>query len=300
PLPSDITQGMTDEQRDILSRMIASQEYFLLWGPPGTGKTSVMIRALAHWTLRCTSEKLLLLAYTNRAVDEICEALDAIGGDTRRHYLRIGSRHGVAEHFRSQLLPEQISAASTRAELRHMLESRRIYVGTVASLAQNETLFQLLHFDRLVVDEASQLLEPQIVGLLPRFKHFTLVGDHRQLPAVSAQNDFDTRVSDPDLLGIGLRDLRDSFFERLYRRCQEHGWTHAFGQLTMQGRMHQDIMAFPSWHFYDGALQTLPDSQRQSQPLTPYFFREKNSVGGGISEARVEKALGAQRVVFLP
>lgn len=297
PLPPDITQGMTDEQRELLGRMIASEEYFLLWGPPGTGKTSVMIRALAHWVLRCTSDKLLLLAYTNRAVDEICEALDAIGGDIRNHYLRIGSRHGAGERFRPQMLPEQLAGVDTRADLRRLLESRRIYVGTVASLAQNEALFQLLAFERLVVDEASQLLEPQIVGLLPRFRHFTLVGDHRQLPAVSAQNEFDTRVNDPDLRDIGLRDLRDSFFERLYRRCQAQGWTHAFGQLTMQGRMHQDIMEFPSRLFYDASLRILPHSERQIRPAPAYLDFGKKSEGDGQGEGI---ALGARRVAFIP
>ncbi|MBL7775179.1 MAG: AAA family ATPase, partial [Saprospiraceae bacterium] len=70
-----------------VERIATAPGFFLLWGPPGTGKTSVMLRDLAGWVLRNTSDNLLLLAYTNRAVDEICEALDDLGGDIRERYL---------------------------------------------------------------------------------------------------------------------------------------------------------------------------------------------------------------------
>ncbi|MBK6932027.1 MAG: AAA family ATPase [Saprospirales bacterium] len=242
---------------EILHQITRSQHFFLLWGPPGTGKTSVMLRDLADWVLRETADNLLLLAYTNRAVDEICEALDSLGGGIREQYLRIGSRFSTAARFRDQLLGVRIAGAGTRAELRAALEARRIFVSTVASFAQNDKLLEIKKFQRLIVDEASQILEPQLVGLLTRFEHFVLIGDHRQLPAVTAQTPEYTRVSDPELNAIGLADLRDSYFERLYRRCLERGLTEHYGQLYRQGRMHADIMDFPNRHFYGGRLQTL-------------------------------------------
>jgi very-short-patch-repair endonuclease len=243
--------------------------YHLLWGPPGTGKTSVMLRDMAAAVLRDTTDNLLILAYTNRAVDEICEALQTIGGDIERQYLRIGSRHATAERFRGQLLQHKIAGAKTRAELRSVLDSHRVFVSTLASFSQNEGLTRLKKFQRLIVDEASQILEPQIIGLLTRFEHFTLIGDHRQLPAVTAQRPESTRVADEELLGIGLTDLRESYFERLYRRCISQGWHWAYDQLQRQGRMHRDIMDFPNRHFYGGMLQTLegPAGERQHQAL---------------------------------
>ncbi|MCB9332288.1 MAG: DUF559 domain-containing protein [Lewinellaceae bacterium] len=253
PSPPPLGEGMGVG----LTKIAQSQNFFLLWGPPGTGKTSIMLRDLAGWVLGETTDNLLLLAYTNRAVDEICEALDSLGGNIREQYLRIGSRFSTAERFRDQLLSAHTVNAGNRAELLAILEPRRIIVSTVASFAHNENLLAIKKIQRLVVDEASQILEPQLVGLLTRFEHFVLIGDHRQLPAVTAQAPELTRVDDPDLNGIGLYDLRDSYFERLYRLCQQHGLEEHYGQLYRQGRMHADIMDFPNRYFYDGQLQTL-------------------------------------------
>lgn len=291
-------EGMSAEQWAVFEKIKRSKDYFLLWGPPGTGKTSVMVRAIAQWVLSDTQDNLLLLAYTNRAVDEICEALEALGGDIQSQYLRIGSRHATAERFKAQLLSHQIAGVNTRAELRAVLDSRRVFVSTVASFGQNDGLLRLKKFQRLVVDEASQILEPQLVGLLTRFEHFILVGDHRQLPAVTTQRPELTRVEDADLLAMGLSDLRDSYFERLYRRCSAEGWDWAVGRLSHQGRMHADIMDFPNRFFYDGFLSTLAGAtadpshaQRQHDPLwydLPGIFPQW------------ERLLGERRVVFLP
>ncbi|MEO1712936.1 MAG: AAA domain-containing protein, partial [Bacteroidota bacterium] len=89
-LPGDVQApvSLTGEQGQIFSKMIQARDYFLLWGPPGTGKTSRMLRAFVEYILKSTSEDLLLLAYTNRAVDEICEAIHDIGELAIDQYLR--------------------------------------------------------------------------------------------------------------------------------------------------------------------------------------------------------------------
>lgn len=259
--------------------------YHLLWGPPGTGKTSVQLRDMAADILANTDDNLLLLAYTNRAVDEICEALDSIGGNIRSLYIRLGGKFSSSARFREQLLSEKIAEATTRADLKTILEKHRIFVSTVASFSSNDSLLALKKFQRLIVDEASQILEPQIVGLLTRFDHFTLIGDHCQLPAVTTQRPEFTQVNDADLLDIGLTDLRDAYFQRMYLRCIEQGWHWAYSQLCHQGRMHLDIMDFPNRFFYNNTLQGLPPE-----------------IGGGWQSDVLpgsEEPLLQQRVVFL-
>ena len=44
--PSVEISELTKEQNQVLNEMIGAKDYYLLWGPPGTGKTSVMLRHL--------------------------------------------------------------------------------------------------------------------------------------------------------------------------------------------------------------------------------------------------------------
>jgi len=253
----DPRPGLTEEQQRLLAKMLNAPGYFLLWGPPGTGKTSVMIREFARGVLTHTEDNLLLLAFTNRAVDEICEALDAIGDGIREQYIRIGSKHATSIHFSEQLLQHKISQAANRSELVSVLSRHRIFVSTVASFSQNVDMLKVKRFQRLLVDEASQILEPQLIGLLNKFDQYILVGDHRQLPAVTSQGADLGRVVDLELNSFGLFDLRASYFERVYRLCEERKLDQHFGRLSVQGRMNEEIMAFPNEYFYNGFLRAM-------------------------------------------
>ncbi|NNE28637.1 MAG: AAA family ATPase, partial [Saprospiraceae bacterium] len=173
-------KGMTGHQELVFKKALQAKEYFLLWGPPGTGKTKILLRNLVAYLLEQTKENILLLAYTNRAVDEICGAIESINADVQSKYLRIGSRYSTGEPFVQQLLQQQIAEVDTRAKLRELIQSKRVVVSTVASMATKPELLKLHNFDRVIIDEASQILEPMLVGLLAKFKQSILIGDHKQ------------------------------------------------------------------------------------------------------------------------
>ena len=69
-----IAQVGDDFERVVLKAQ-AARDYFLLVGPPGTGKTSRALRRMVEHFYATSSMQILLLAYTNRAVDEICQSL---------------------------------------------------------------------------------------------------------------------------------------------------------------------------------------------------------------------------------
>jgi DNA replication ATP-dependent helicase Dna2 len=268
--------ALTDEQHRILEKIVVAKDYFLLWGPPGTGKTSVMLSQLTAHLIENTTENILLLAYTNRAVDEICEAIEANGEAYSAHYLRIGSRHSTDISFHKNLLDKQLEEINTRKDLRELIESRRIFVATVSSMNGRLELLKLKKFHSVIIDEASQITEPQIVGLLPNFERFVLIGDHRQLPAIVTQNENETAVKNEDLHQIGLENLRNSFFERLYQRCKANHWDYAYDQLSHQGRMHEELVAFPSKYFYNENLFILPEKTNSAQQKSLTFKVENN------------------------
>jgi DNA replication ATP-dependent helicase Dna2 len=284
---------LTKEQSRILQKIIHSKDYFLLWGPPGTGKTSQLLKYAVKHYFENSDENILLLAYTNRAVDEMCEAIENIGGNIKEKYFRLGGAHSTSPAYRGQLIETKLGSLTTRKELLDWVQSHRIVVATVSSLLGKLDLLDLKTFHRVMIDEASQILEPMLVGLLPRFEHFTLIGDHRQLPAVVVQSKIDTAVQDDDLAKIGIKDLSDSLFERLYRTAQAQNWTWAYDRLSHQGRMHLDIMDFPNLHFYNGLLRILPKevpvSQFQTQEVT-------YQLPHGVTD--IERKLINNRVVF--
>lgn len=269
------------ELRDIVLRAKQAQDYFLLVGPPGSGKTNIALRQLVVEFLASdvnappsapSQPALLLTAFTNRAVDEICQMLESI--DPRPDYVRIGPEWSAAPQHRAHTLTALSRRQPTRAAVRTLLARTRIVVGTLASLCTQQELFLLKHFPVAIVDEASQVLEPQLLPLMcaqqkgqPCIGKFIFIGDHKQLPAVVAQTPEASQVRDEQLQAIGLTDCRHSLFERLHRLAIRQGTTQVLGMLHRQGRMHRDICLFASRQYYGGQLDIVP-LPHQTGPLT--------------------------------
>ncbi len=293
--PLYVPQELTKEQQNLFKKIIAAKDYFLLWGPPGTGKTSMMLKNIVGYLWQHTEEDVLLLAYTNRAVDEICEAIESYHPDLKYEYIRIGSRFACNDAYQHSLLEEKAADINNRKELKALIKNHRIYVATVSSIGGKQELLQLKKFKRVIIDEASQILEPMLVGLLPQFEQFILIGDHKQLPAVVVQNEKHSKVQRPDLNAIGLNDLRDSLFERLFRKAEKAEWKWAYGRLSHQGRMHAEIMEFPNTHFYKKGLKILPNEIslfRKQIKLLDYQL-PKNA-------HPIDQSIAQNRVLFIP
>ena len=157
---------------EIILKAKQAQDYFLLIGPPGTGKTSQALQFLVREQLaekpKVQSSKfkvqssILLLAYTNRAVDEICNMLT----ENELDYIRIGNEFSCDPKYSDHLLKEVLDENATLNSIKSTLADARIVVATTSTMNSNAALLNIKHFDLAIIDEASQILEPNIIGLL--------------------------------------------------------------------------------------------------------------------------------------
>ena len=276
---------------DILLKAKQARDYFILQGPPGTGKTSMALRFLVEESLSppsslltpdsslLTPREALLLAYTNRAVDEICAMLTDAGID----YIRQGSETSCDPRFADHLLDRVMGEHPRMDEVRQRIIDTKVIVSTTSTMLSRPYLFQLKHFSLCIVDEASQILEPNIIGLLasPQIDRFILIGDHKQLPAVIQQPDDDPRLS----------SCRLSLFERLLRVERESGRTAFTAILQRQGRMHPDIAVFPNEMFY---------GREQLQPVPCPHQEEQQLDYPQPSKDELDDLLKQRRVIFFP
>ena len=311
---------------EIILKAKQAQDYFLLIGPPGTGKTSQALQFLVREQLAGniysqpssaysaenskhnkpsetintqhstpnTQTAILLLAYTNRAVDEICNMLT----ENELDYIRIGNEFSCDPKYSDHLLKEVLDDNATLNSIKSTLADAQIVVATTSTMNSNAALFNIKHFDLAIIDEASQILEPNIIGLLTSqhrggraIRKFILIGDHKQLPAVVQQSDTEVLIEDETLKAIHLNSCTNSLFERLILTERAAGRTEFVGTLHKQGRMHPDIADFANRKFYAREqLECVPLAHQLEQTLA---YNET-------SEDETDDVLKAHRMIFIP
>lgn len=277
---------------DLSLKVKQAKDFFLIIGPPGTGKTSygmlnTVKEELAELEKTHSRDGVMIMSYTNRAVDEICSKLVEEGID----FIRLGHYHSCDEVYHKYLLDSKLKGISDLDEMKNVITSAKVVVGTTTSINGHLAIFKIKKFSLAVIDEASQILEPHLIGILcakhedeAAIKKFVMIGDHKQLPAVVQQSPNTSRVLDPDLNEILLKDCRLSLFERLLKKHRRN--TAITYMLTKQGRMHHDIAIFPNYCFYQGKLQEVP-LRHQNIELNPQPVFGDNGIDNLLATRRI-------------
>ncbi|MGQ3410934.1 AAA domain-containing protein [Natrinema sp. LN54] len=243
-----------ERQNEAVTKAVGAEDCALIHGPPGTGKTYTIARAIRAMVER--GERVLLSAFTNRAVDNALEALleqlDDVIDEER--VVRVGSESGI----RDDMEPYRLERAGEPEDRVAKLQNAQVVAATTSTCGSR--IMKEQQFDAALVDEAAQLTEPGTCAAINLAERFVLVGDHEQLPpVVRAEN-----------------DLTESLFERLVDCHPEAGV-----MLDRQYRMNQRIQVFASTEFYDGQLR----------PATPDVASRNLDDLEGVSRDRLPETL---------
>ncbi|XP_027128317.1 RNA helicase Mov10l1 isoform X2 [Larimichthys crocea] len=220
---------------------------YVLFGPPGTGKTITLIEAILQVYHFVPSSRVLVCTPSNSAADLICIRLHHSG------FLHAASLARVNASCRQdESIPEVLRQYSRAGEdIRHA-SFHRIVVSTCSSAGMFHNIgLQVGHFTHLFLDEAGQATEPE--SLIPmslvseRDGQMVLAGDPRQLgPIVKSKL--------AAAFGLGVSLLERLMANPLYSR-QDWGYNPKLvTKLIYNYRSHEALLTLPSKLFYQDEL----------------------------------------------
>ncbi|KAM3964002.1 LOW QUALITY PROTEIN: DNA replication helicase/nuclease 2 [Aphomia sociella] len=213
-LGAKLMRSLNIQQQRAVLKALSANDYALLQGLPGTGKTqtiSVLIQMLVG-----LKQRVLVTAHTHSAVDTVLCRLP-----TSIQVMRLGSEARVATQLSSRCEQRLTADCHTPQELDTLYNSMEV-VG-VTCLGANHAMLARSTFDVCIVDEATQVLQCTVLRPLFAAKRFVLVGDPEQLPPV-------VRSRAARRLG-----MEESLFHRLMKE-------EVTSTLQLQYRMNQAIV----------------------------------------------------------
>src|SRR6266481_5191681 len=290
PAPG-IDHALNPEQALALELAERAQDVMLVHGPPGTGKTTVLVELVRRAASR--GEKVLASAPSNLAVDNLAERLVAAGIDVVRvgHPARVLS--AVVEHTldqKTEAHPQARIAAELVAQaLRLRADARkrnqRRGPGRFSEArAQEREARQLLSEARELEDRAeSAVLEKAqvVLATLTGIESRALEGRRFSLAVVDEATQAvepaaylallraeravlagDHLQLPPTVLAPDAQELSVSLFERLAQ-------AHPLVSLAEQHRMNEQILRYPSDALYGGNLRAHPAVARHALDDAP-------------------------------
>uniref|UniRef100_A0A672P211 RNA helicase n=1 Tax=Sinocyclocheilus grahami TaxID=75366 RepID=A0A672P211_SINGR len=251
------------EQKTAVCNIVAGTSKpapYLVFGPPGTGKTVTIVEAIKQVEKNIPDAYILACAPSNSAADQLCEKLiTSEHVDSRKIYRLYASSRNP------KVIPKVLEKNSN-VEGDHIIFPRKetlvCYKILVSTLVTAGRLvsggFPVGHFSHIFVDEAGHAVEPEtiisVAGLLnAKTGQLVLAGDPKQLGPI-LRSPFAIKY------GLGLSLLERLMTQNeLYQKGTTEYDSRYVTKLLQNYRSHPSILKIPNELFYDGELVACAD-----------------------------------------
>ena len=273
---SCLTNQFNDSQKKVFESSF-NERVTLLWGPPGTGKTTVLAGIVLGWIEKAQIEmtnKIIAVGSSNwTAIDNLLSEISKLIEQRRKNIgefnipvetKRVRSRSGVPQN--TEYIYDIVVSEGTAYSLYKELENPQkcIIVGSTwkqffnlsKGLSWRNPAAAKKWFDLLLIDEASQVKVAQAAAyflLLKESANVVFAGDDKQLGPI---------------FGYQLEDHSDGLFDCIYTYMKE---THKIipKQIIDNYRSNHDINFWPNQRFYENQLNSINAKKRLSISLPP-------------------------------
>ena len=227
---------LNEAQLSAVKLALGIQDLLLIQGPPGTGKTVTIAKIVQQ--LRKEGKSILLSCFTHRAIDELIRKLETYAPEI--DFYRIGGYSSNVSNIEKDYSDVENIELEIK-EIKNSISKRSVYIGTTYAWLSGKynKLIGNKIYDVAIMDEASQMIIPNSIGVISLASSFILVGDHFQQPPV---------IQNPR-----AKDLSKTLFQILFEN--EKLPLNNKVMLDTQHRMDPIIGNFISKTFYNNKLK---------------------------------------------
>ncbi|MBA2937022.1 AAA family ATPase [Paenibacillus sp. CGMCC 1.16610] len=234
--------GFTSSQKEAF-RHLTEQKLTLLWGPPGTGKTHFIAKALLllieQAKVSARPLKILVSAFSHAAIENCLLKLLSLRGKQEISIVKYGQNQ-------TENAKGRIDEANDQVVKKLMASNDSCIIG--ATLYQTQKAFDKKfirnEFDVVVLDEASQIRVPESLLAMSHVNtegRLLIVGDHYQLPPIIKGKYTEVKENG---------SLYDSIFKMLVDLDLNKNYTK---QLSDNFRMNETLCNYPASRIYGPA-----------------------------------------------
>jgi ATP-dependent RNA/DNA helicase IGHMBP2 len=249
--------GKTRTLVEIVRRAVARGERVLVTAPSNTAVDNLgeRLSECGLAVVRLGHPARVSQALESRTLDALVESSEARArakrwiadaNAIRRRVQRLRERDRISRHEGREQLQEAKSLmrdARKALDAERQIQLSRAQVVCATAAGAETSLLGARLFQRVVLDEATQAVDPLALAALARGERAVLAGDPQQLPPT---------ISSAEAAANGLSS---TLFERLALRCGPG----VLALLQVQYRMNEALMAFPSQSMYGGKLLAAPE-----------------------------------------